>query len=347
MQIGNHTIDDTSPVFIVAEMSANHLQDYDRAVRIVHAAAEAGADAIKLQTYRADTITLDSDKPYFKIGGGTIWDDRNYYQLYEEAYTPWEWHEGLMREAEKAGLTCFSSPFDETAVQLMEDLQMPAYKIASYEITDIPLIRLCASGKKPVIIATGVATLQDIEAALAACRAEGNEDVMLLKCVSAYPTPYEEVNLRMMTDLRERFGVMVGLSDHTFGATVPVMAVTLGARMVEKHLTLARADGGPDGAFSMEPAEFKAMVDEIRIAEKALGQKDYALTEKQKLEHTRARSLFIAKDIKQGEELTGENIRSVRPGDGLPPARLPEILGTHATRDLEAGEPLREEDFLK
>ena len=345
MRIADHTIDDASPVFIVAEMSANHLQDYNRAVRIVHAAAEAGADAIKLQTYRADTITLDSDKPYFKIGGGTLWDDKNYYQLYEEAYTPWEWHEGLMLEAEKAGLLCFSSPFDATAVQLMEDLNMPAFKIASYEITDIPLIRLCASKHKPVIIATGVATPEDIEEALAACRAEGNEDIMLLKCVSAYPTPYEEVNLRMMLDLRERFGVPVGLSDHTFGGTVAVMAVTLGARMVEKHLTLARADGGPDGAFSMEPAEFRQMVDEIRIAEKALGQKTYALTEKQQLEHTRARSLFVAEDIREGEALTEENIRSVRPGNGLAPKRLPDNLGKKATRNLESGEPLREGDF--
>ena len=345
IQIGSHQIGKGHPVYIVAEMSANHLQDYDRAVRILHAAKEAGADAIKLQTYTADTITIESDKPYFQISGGTIWDGTTLHKLYREAYTPWDWQPKLCEEAKALGLDCFSSPFDPTAVDFMEEMNMPAYKIASYEITDIPLIRLCAATGKPVIIATGVARSEDIDAALSACRAEGNEQVILLKCVSAYPTPYEDINLRMIPTLGKTYKCLTGLSDHSMGSTVPVGAVALGACMIEKHLTLSRADGGPDGAFSMEPAEFAEMVRNVRIMEKALGSSEYALTPVQETEREGARSLFIVADIKKGEELTSQNIRSIRPGNGLPPAEIANVLGRHAVKDLERGEPLRKGDF--
>lgn len=331
--------------YIVAEMSANHLQDYHRAVEIVHAAAEAGADALKLQTYTADTITIDSDKPYFRITGGTIWDGQTLYGLYQEAYTPWEWQPRLKEEAEKLGMACFSSPFDKTAVDFMEEMKMPAYKIASYEITDLPLIRQCARTGKPVILATGVAHREEIRAAVEAVRAEGNDQVILLKCVSAYPTPYEDVNLRMMPGLGKTYGTLYGLSDHTMGSAVDVAAATLGACMVEKHLTLRRDDGGPDGVFSMEPEEFAAMVRDIRCVEKALGEEEYRLTPQQEEEHSGVRSLFVVRDIEEGEALTEENIRSIRPGDGLSPARLEELLGKHARHRLERGEPLREGDF--
>ena len=345
IKIGDHFIGPGYPVYIVAEMSANHLQDYDRAVRILHAAKEAGADAIKLQTYTADTITIESDKPYFQISGGTIWDGTTLHKLYQEAYTPWEWQPKLCEEAAKLGLDCFSSPFDPTAVAFMEEMNMPAYKIASYEITDIPLIRLCASKKKPVILATGVARSEDIQTALDACRAEGNENIVLLKCVSAYPTPYEDINLRMIPTLGETYGCLTGLSDHSMGSTVPVGAVALGACMIEKHLTLSREDGGPDGAFSMEPAEFAEMVRNVRIMEKALGSSKYALTPVQETEREGARSLFIVADIKKGEALTPDNIRSIRPGNGLPPIETDKVIGRHALRDLERGEPLKYEDF--
>ncbi len=345
IEIGGRRIGPGEKTYIVAEMSANHLQDYHRAVEIVHAAAEAGADALKLQTYTADTITIESDKPYFRITGGTIWDGQTLHGLYEEAYTPWEWQPELKEEAEKLGMACFSSPFDPTAVEFMEKMNMPAYKIASYEITDIPLIRQCARTGKPVILATGVAHPEEIAAAVAACREEGNEQLLLLKCVSAYPTPYEDVNLRMMPGLAKTYGTLVGLSDHTMGSAVPVAAVALGGCMVEKHLTLRRSDGGPDGAFSMEPEEFASMVRDIRCVEKALGDSEYHLTKQQEEEHSGVRSLFVVKDVEAGETLTAENIRSIRPGDGLSPARFDEIAGKKASHRLERGEPLREGDF--
>lgn len=344
-RIGDHLIGERGPVYIVAEMSANHLQDYDRAVAILHAAAEAGADAVKLQTYTADTITIDSTEPYFRITGGTIWDGTTLYRLYQEAYTPWEWQPKLCEEAARLGLDCFSSPFDPTAVEFMESMHMPAYKVASYEITDIPLIRQIARKGKPVILATGVATGDDIRLALNACLEEGNDQLALLKCVSAYPTPYEDMNLNMIPTLAREYGVITGLSDHSPGSAAAVAAVALGARMVEKHLTLRRADGGPDGAFSMEPEEFARMVSDIRIVEKALGQKEYALTPQQQAERSGVRSLFVVADIRAGEKLTPRNIRSIRPGDGLPPAELDRVLGSTAVRDLRRGSPLREEDF--
>lgn len=329
-----------SPVFIVAEMSANHLQDYDRAVRILHAAKEAGADAVKLQTYTADTITFDGDDACFQITGGTLWDGTTLHKLYEEAYTPWEWHPRLMEEAKKLGLICFSSPFDFTAVDLMEELGMPAYKIASYEINDIPLIRKIARLHKPMIFATGIARLEDIERALSVCRQEGNEDVILLKCVSAYPTPYEDVNLNVIPTLEQTFGCLTGLSDHTMGSAVASGAVALGARMVEKHLTLRRSDGGPDGAFSMEPEEFKRMVDDIRILEKAMGSPVYRLTDVQEFERSGSRSLFVVRDMREGEAFTPENVRSIRPGCGLHTMYYEEILGRSASCTIRKGTPL-------
>ena len=345
ISLAGHYIGANDPVYIIAEMSANHLQDYNRAIEIIHAAKEAGVDAIKLQTYTADTITIDSDKSYFQITGGTIWDGTTLHKLYEEAYTPWDWQPGLCKEAKKLGLDCFSSPFDSTAVDFMEEMDMPAYKIASYEITDIPLIRQCASKKKPMIIATGVARESDIRLAIEACLSEGNRDIILLKCTSAYPTPYEDVNLNMIPTLAQEYGCVMGLSDHTMGSAVAVASVALGARMIEKHLTLKRSDGGPDGAFSMEPQEFAELVKNVRMVEKALGSKEYKLTPVQETEREGARSLFIVKDIKQGEVLTSENIRSIRPGNGLPPIEYDNIVGKHASHDLYRGEPLKYEDF--
>ena len=292
------------------------------------------------------TITIDSDKSYFQITGGTIWDGTTLHKLYEEAYTPWDWQPKLCEEAGKLGLDCFSSPFDSTAVDFMEQMDMPAYKIASYEITDIPLIRQCASKKKPMIIATGVARESDIRLAIEACLSEGNKDIILLKCTSAYPTPYEDVNLNMIPTLAQEYGCVMGLSDHTMGSAVAVASVALGARMIEKHLTLKRSDGGPDGAFSMEPQEFAELVKNVRMVEKALGSKEYKLTPVQETEREGARSLFIVKDIKQGEELTSENIRSIRPGNGLPPIEYDNVVGKRAAHDLFRGEPLKYEDFI-
>ena len=274
-QIGTRRVGEDAPVFIVAELSANHNQDYNRALEIVHAAKEAGADAVKLQTYTADTITLDCDDDCFQIKEGTIWDGTTLYKLYQQAYTPWEWQPKLMEEANRLGMECFSSPFDLTSVDFLEEMHVPAYKIASYEINDIPMIRKIARLKKPIIFATGIAYPEDIERALSVCREEGNEDVILLKCVSSYPTPYEAVNLRVIPTLQKTYDCLTGISDHTMGTIVSAGAVPLGAKMVEKHLTLKRSDGGPDSAFSMEPAEFKQMVDEIRILEKALGSSEY------------------------------------------------------------------------
>ena len=345
IKLADHMIGANDPVYIVAEMSANHLQDYNRAVEIIHAAKEAGVDAIKLQTYTADTITIDSDKDYFKITGGTIWDGTTLHKLYQEAYTPWDWQPKLCKVAKELGLDCFSSPFDSTAVDFMEEMNMPAYKIASYEITDIPLIRQCASKKKPIILATGVARESDIRLAIEACIEEGNKDVILLKCVSAYPTPYEDVNLNMIPTLAQEYGCIVGLSDHTMGSTVAVSSVALGVRMIEKHLTLKRSDGGPDGAFSMEPQEFAELVKNVRIVEKALGSKEYKLTPVQETEREGARSLFIVKDIRQGEALTPENIKSIRPGNGLPPVEYDKVIGKIASHDLYRGDPLKYEDF--
>ena len=339
-KIGNKMVGENAPAFIVAELSANHNQDYHRAVEILHAAREAGADAVKLQTYTADTITIDCDDECFQINEGTIWDGTTLYRLYQEAYTPWEWQPRLMEEASKLGMECFSSPFDFTSVDFLQEMQVPAYKIASYEINDIPLIRKIARLHKPIIFATGIAYPEDIERALTVCREEGNEDVILLKCVSSYPTPYEAVNLRVIPTLAKTYDCLTGISDHTMGTIVSAGAIPLGAKMVEKHLTLRRKDGGPDSAFSMEPEEFAQMVREIRILEKALGSSEYVLTDTQKLEHEGARSLFVVQDIQSGEILTPENIRSIRPGNGLHTMYYEKVLGKTAKQFLKKGTPL-------
>lgn len=340
-QIGNRTVGDGSPTFIVAELSGNHNQDYNRALELVHAAKEAGADAVKLQTYTADTITINCDDPIFQINEGTIWDGRTLYDLYQEAYTPWDWQPRIMEEATKLGMECFSSPFDFTSVDFLEEMNVPAYKIASYEINDIPLIRKVAKLHKPIIFATGIAYPEDIRLALDVCKQEGNEDIFLLKCVSSYPTPYEEVHLNIIPTLAKTYGCLTGLSDHTMGTAVAVGSIALGAKMVEKHLTLRRSDGGPDSAFSMEPEEFAKMVQDIRIVEKALGNSEYKLTKTQELEHGGSRSLFVVKDIAAGEILTPDNIRSIRPGDGLHTKHYEEILGRQAAFNLKKGTPLK------
>ncbi|MBL7886211.1 MAG: pseudaminic acid synthase [Flavobacterium sp.] len=340
MQIGDFTIDKNSSVFIIAELSANHNRSLENALATIKAAKRAGADCIKLQTYTADTITLDSDKEDFVIKG-TIWDGKKLHSLYQEAYTPWEWHEEIYRVAKEEGLICFSSPFDKTAVDLLEDLHSPAYKIASFEITDIPLIEYVASKGKPVIISTGIAREEDIELALDACHRMGNFDVALLKCTSSYPAPIEEANMCMVRDLAERYNVISGLSDHTMGSTVPVVATVFGAKIIEKHFIIDRAIGGPDASFSMNEEEFTAMVKAVREAEKAVGVIDYNLTEKQAKGRDFSRSLYIAEDIQKGEVFTETNLRSVRPGFGLHPRYYHQLLGKKATNDFEKGTPMQ------
>lgn len=338
--IDNIKIGEEERTFIIAEMSANHLQDYERAVEIIRKAAWAGADAIKLQTYTPDTITLDCDNEYFQIKQGTIWDGTTLHKLYQTAYTPWEWQPKLKKVAEELGLVFFSSPFDVTAVDFLEEMNISAYKIASFEINDIPFIEYIASKGKPVIISTGVARMGDIQDALDACKRMGNNDVALLKCTSSYPAPVEESNLRTIPNMKESFDVLVGLSDHTMGNAVSVGGVALGAKIIEKHMTLRRSDGGADSKFSMEPEEFKEMVDNIRIVEKAVGRVTYDLTQKQINSREHSRSLFVVKDIKKGEVFTRENIRSIRPGFGLPTKYICEILGRIAKEDIEKGTPM-------
>ncbi len=340
MIIDNYTIDSQSPVFIIAELSANHNGSLETALETVRAAKRAGADCIKLQTYTADTITLDSDKEDFVIKG-TIWDGKKLHSLYQEAYTPWEWHAEIYKVAKEEGLICFSSPFDKTAVDLLEELNSPAYKIASFEITDIPLIEYVASKGKPIIISTGIAEQEDIELALDACRRMGNNDIALLKCTSSYPAPIEEANMIMVKDLADRYNVISGLSDHTMGSTVPIVATAFGAKIIEKHFILDRSIGGPDASFSMNEEEFTAMVKAVREAEKAIGVVDYTLTEKQAKGRDFSRSLYIAEDIKAGEVFTEKNLRSVRPGFGLHPKYFNELLGKKAKTDLEKGTPIQ------
>lgn len=329
------------PCFIIAELSANHGHKFETAVRTIQAAKEAGADAIKLQTYTADTITLDSDNSYFQIRQGTLWDGKTLYQLYREAYTPWDWQPKLKKIAEDLGLTCFSSPFDRTAVDFLETMNVPAYKIASFEINDIPLIEYAASTGKPMILSTGIATREDITEAIAACKRAGNSQIALLKCTSAYPAPFDAVDLRTLPDLERTFGVVAGLSDHTTGIAVPVAAVALGAKIIEKHIILDRTMGGPDAAFSLEPAEFKAMVTAVRQAESALGQVTYELSETVKKSRKFSRSLFVVKDIAAGETITESNVRSIRPNDGLAPKHWKEVAGRKAKSDLKRGTPLQ------
>lgn len=340
LMLNGRAIGKNTPAYIIAEMSGNHNGDIHRALEIVEAAAEAGVDAIKLQTYTADTITLDCNNEYFQTQKGSLWEGRTLYDLYREAYTPWEWHGPIMEKAKELGLTCFSTPFDFTAVDFLEKLNVPAYKIASYEIQDIPLIQKVARTGKPVIMSTGIATLADIYAAVETCREAGNEQIMLLKCTSAYPSPYEEMNLNVIPHMKQTFGCICGLSDHTLGTEVAVASVALGAEIVEKHLTLKRADGGVDSAFSMEPKEFADMVRQIRNVEKAKGHVTYDLTEKQRAGRKFGRSLFVAEDIRKGDEFTERNIRSVRPAAGLETKYYESVLGRKASCDLKKGTPL-------
>ena len=325
---------------IVGELSANHSKDIEIAKKSIIALAEAGADAVKIQTYTADTLTIDCDSDYFTINQGTLWDGRTLYDLYREAYTPWEWHDELRDLAESLGLIFFSTPFDLSAVDFLEEKKSPWYKIASFEITDIPLIEYAASKKKPMIISTGIADAGDIQLAVDACRRAENDDITLLQCTSSYPAPVERSNLRMIPNLAETFGVKAGLSDHTIGSAAAVAAVALGATMVEKHFILDRSIGGPDAAFSMEPEEFRKMVDEIRIVEKALGTIDYSLTETKKNSRTFSRSLFVVQDLPAGSVITEENIRSIRPGDGMHPRHFQDVLGKTVKFSLKKGQPL-------
>jgi pseudaminic acid synthase len=328
------------PVYIIAEVSANHGHRFEDAVALVKAAAAAGVDAVKLQTYTADTLTLDSDQEHFRVGTSTLWAGRMLYDLYREAYTPWEWHAELKRVAEACGVALFSTPFDRTAVDFLEELAMPAHKIASFELVDLDLVGYAASTGKPLIMSTGMASLEEIEQAVEAARSHGAREIALLKCTSAYPSQPSEMNLRTIPHLAEHFGCPVGLSDHTLGASVPVAAVSLGACLIEKHICLSRAVPGPDSAFSLEPAEFAALVRDVRQTEAALGGISYGPGERERASLAFRRSLFAVKDIRAGERFTRDNIRSIRPADGLPPRHLPDILGRAAARDLRRGTPL-------
>lgn len=341
LEIKGKKIGKNFPVFIIAELSANHLQKFDNAVKLIKAAKKAGANAIKLQTYTPDTITIDCENEYFQIKQGTLWDGQTLYELYKKAYTPWEWQPKLKEIIEEEGLICFSSVFDKTAVDFLEKINVSAYKIASFEITDVPLIEYTASKRKPVIISTGIATFSDIEEAVNACKRMGNNQIALLKCTSAYPAPLQEINLKTIPNLADTFKTVVGLSDHTLGISVPIASVALGACIIEKHLILDRKLGGPDAAFSLEPDEFKTMVKSVREVEKALGEVSYDLTEKMKKSREFSRSLFVVKDMKAGEVFTEENIRSIRPGYGLLPKYLKEILGKQTTQDIKKGTPLK------
>jgi pseudaminic acid synthase len=343
-KIGKYNLDKNAPAFIIAELSANHNGSLETALETVRAAKRAGADAIKLQTYTADTITLKSTKEDFKIEG-TIWDGKYLHDLYQEAYTPWEWHKQIFDEAQKEGLVCFSSPFDFIAVDFLETLNVPAYKIASFEITDIPLIQYTASKGKPIIISTGIAEYDDIALAVKTCREAGNNQIALLKCTSSYPAPIEEANMRMVQKLADDFNVISGLSDHTMGAIVPIVSVCFGARIIEKHFILDRSIGGPDASFSMNESEFKEMVIAVRQAESAIGIESYELTEKQKAGKVFSRSLYISKDLKKGDALDETSIRSVRPGLSLHPKYYHELLGKKALKDFTLGDRIKKEDF--
>jgi pseudaminic acid synthase len=339
IEINGHRIGLGFPVYCIAELSGNHNQDFNQAVDLIRAAKEAGADAVKLQTYTPDTMTIDCNNEYFRIKG-TIWEGKTLFDLYGEAYMPWDWQPKLKKIAEGLGLDLFSTPFDATAVDFLEQMGVPAYKVASFEVVDLPLLRKIARTGRPVIMSTGMATLADIDEAVQTLRLAGCNQVALLKCSSAYPALPEEMNLRTIPHLADAFGVITGLSDHTLGITIPIAAVALGACIIEKHITLSRDTQGPDSAFSLEPQEFKQMVEAVRIAEKALGTINYQTTKKEQESVVFRRSLFVVRDMQAGELFTEENVRSIRPGAGLSPKYLQVILGRKASRDLERGTPL-------
>lgn len=340
MKIGNRNIGGNNPCFIIAELSANHNGNLEVAIETIRAAKRTGADAIKLQTYTPDTLTIDCDNEYFKIEEGTLWDGKTLYELYGEAYTPWEWHKQLFDVAKEEGLICFSSPFDRTAVDFLETLNVPAYKIASFEIQDIPLIEYVASKGKPVIMSTGIAEEEDIKLAVDTCRKAGNDNIILLKCTSSYPAPLELANLKTIPDLKHRFNVEVGFSDHTYGFLAPTIATTLGAKVIEKHFILDKAIGGPDADFSLDVNEFTEMVRMVRDTEKLLGDVSYEISEKVKKNRKFARSLFVVKDVKEGDVITEGNVRSIRPGYGMHPKHFKDILGKTFSKNLDKGTPL-------
>lgn len=343
MNIGSVAVGDQHPCFIIAELSANHGGSLETAIRTIRAAKQAGADAIKLQTYTPDTITIDCRNDYFKLSHGTLWDGQYLYELYQEAYTPWEWHKQLFQIAHDEGLVCFSSPFDATAVDLLKGLEAPAYKIASFEIVDIPLIRYVAQQQKPVIISTGIAASEDIELAIRTCQEAGNQQIALLKCTSSYPAPIDQANLRTIPDMQQRFQTVVGLSDHTLGIVAPVVAVSVGAKIIEKHFILDKSLGGPDASFSLDPTEFAQMVSAVRQAEASLGQVTYELSNAARQSRQQAgRSLFVVQDAKAGDTIGPDNVRSIRPGHGLPPKRYDEVLGKTFAVDVVRGTPLAE-----
>ena len=339
LNIGYRQVGPGRPVYVIAELSANHHHDLGRAVEIVRAAAAAGADAVKVQTYTADTMTIDSDRPPFRIEG-TLWDGRTLYDLYREAHLPWEWHAPLQRAAVEAGLDFFSSPFDASAVAFLDDLGVPAYKIASFENVDLPLIRRVARTGRPVILSTGMATLDEVAEAVETFRQAGGSELALLKGASAYPAPLDQMNLRAIRTLADTFGVAVGLSDHTLGTEAPAAAVALGASVIEKHLTLSRDEPGPDSAFSLEPGEFRAMVDAVRATEAMLGSPEVRRTAKEEGSLAFRRSLFVVEDVAAGELFTTSNVRAIRPGDGLHTRHIDEVLGRAAAVDIERGTPL-------
>jgi pseudaminic acid synthase len=340
IEVAGRTIGAGHPTFVVAEISANHNQQFDEAVALIRAAKVAGADGVKLQTYTPDTMTLDDDGPYFRLPDDSTWAGRRLYELYQEAYTPWEWHAELQRVAKDEGLVLFSTPFDASAVDFLASLDMPVYKVASFEVVDLPLLTRMAATGKPIIMSTGMATLAEVDEAVRTLRGGGTRDLALLKCTSAYPAPPEEMNLATIAHLSRAFGVPAGLSDHTLGSAVAVAAVALGACIVEKHFTMHRNSGGPDAGFSMEPTEFAAMVADIRLAERAVGQVSYAVTEHERTNASLRRSLFVVADVKAGERLDDRSVRSIRPGHGLSPRHLPDVLGRVASRDIRRGTPL-------
>ena len=340
IEINGRRIGPGYPTYIVAEMSANHNQGFEQAVQIIHAAKRAGADAVKLQTYTPDTITIDCDEPSFQIPGDNTWGGRTLYDLYGDAFTPWEWQPRLKAVADELGLDLFSAPFDPTAVEFLDDMGVPAFKVASFEIVDVPLIELMASKGKPIIMSTGMATLAEIEQAVRAARGAGAEQIMLLKCTSSYPAPPEEMNLVSISHLSQTFSLPAGLSDHTLGIAVPLAGVALGAALVEKHFTLSRSVPGPDSAFSLEPDELQAMVEGIRTVGKAMGRVDYSVTAHEQSNRIFRRSLFVTADMKKGEVFTEGNVRSIRPGHGLEPRQLQDVLGKRATTDIKRGTPL-------
>lgn len=340
IEVGGRKIGDGAPAYIVAEMSANHNQDFAQAVQIIQAAKESGADAIKIQTYTPDTLTIDCDNEYFRIGSGTIWEGRKLYDLYRDAHTPWDWQPKLKRIAEDLGLDFFSTPFDETSVDFLESLNVPAYKVSSFEVADLALIERIARTGKPIIVSTGMAAIEEIAEALRTVRSTSSSQVALLKCTSAYPSPPEEMHLRTIPHLKEAFNVPVGISDHTLGIAVPVAAVALGACIVEKHFALSRSVKGPDSAFSLEPEEFKSMAIAIRTAQAALGTVNYAAGQQEEKSRIFRRSLFIVNDMRPGDPFTTANLRSIRPGYGLSPRHLRDILGKRAACELPRGTPL-------